>query len=88
MFITVLFSRETRKTRATSEKVATLEKSRRRDRNALTEAMAAVTATANQNREAAGSVQINKASVAPNSASALATVLIRHLPGPGMDPPP
>ena len=65
MFIVACFSRETRSTTATSEEVTTLAKSGRRDRSATKETMAAVTATANQNRTAICSVQNNRTSVTP-----------------------
>jgi hypothetical protein len=46
--------------------------------------MAAVTAMVNQNRTAMGSLRNNKTSVAPSSASALATAITRRVPAPRM----
>ena len=63
MCIVACFSRETRNTTATSEEVITLAKSNRRVRNVTKETRAAVTARANQNRTAIGSVRNNKTSV-------------------------
>ena len=87
MFIVACFSRETRNTTATSEEVTTLAKSSRRDRSATKETMAAVTATANQNRTAICSVQNNRTSVTPSSASALATAITRRVPAPAWQAP-
>jgi hypothetical protein len=56
MFIAVFFQRETKRMSATREKVTTLETSKRREKNAKAETVVAVTATANQNRDAIGSV--------------------------------
>ena len=84
MFIVACFSRETRNTTATTEEVTTLAKSNRRVRNTTREAIAAVTAMANQNRAAIGSVRNNKTSVATSSANALATAITRCVLFPGI----
>jgi hypothetical protein len=84
MFIVACFSRETRNTTATTEEVTTLAKSNRRVRNTTREAIATVTAMANQNRAAIGSVRNNKTSVATSSANALATAITRCVLAPGI----
>src|SRR5262249_43939088 len=84
MFIVACFSSEMRNTTATSEEAITLAKSSRRDRSVMKETMPAVTATANQNRAAIGSVQSNKMDIVPRSTSALVTAITCRVPALGM----
>ena len=63
--------------------MTTLAKSNRRVRNTTREAIATVTAMANQNRAAIGSVR-NNTSVATSSANALATAITRCVLAPGI----
>src|SRR5215468_9648978 len=83
MFIVACFSTEMRNTTATSEEAITLAKSSRRDRSNTKEVIATVTATANQNRAALGSVQNNKIDIVLRSASAPVAAIYR-VPAPGM----
>ena len=92
MFIEACFSREMRNTTATSEEAITLAKSSRRDRSDTKEVIATVTATANPNRAAIGSVQNNKMDIVPRSTSALVAEITCLVPAAGMantsGPPP
>src|SRR5262245_40401186 len=84
MFIEACFSREMRNTTATSEETITLAKSSRRDRSDTKEVIATVTATANPQRAAIGSVQNNRTRVTPSNASALAMAATRCVLATGM----
>jgi len=84
MFIVACFSREMRNTIATSEEAITLAKSSRRDRSDTKEAIATVTATANPNRAAIGSVQNNNMDIVPRSTSALVAEITCLVPAAGM----
>ena len=83
MFIVACFSREMRNTTATSDEAITLAKSSRRDRSDTKEVIATVTATANPNRAAIGSVQNNKIDIVLRGTSAPAAAIYR-VPAPYM----